>query len=161
MHVAPAAVRRRLESEGYPAQRADPCIQSVWTLQDFSFVVVGSGGVLRRSGRGRRQLLRDAYVGGATLALASAGVLRPILASATAAAAVGVSEAQWHCHILQNIKHPCNPISVHSYISIAILLQGRAHDFKCSNSSRWYILHTRITTDVVICLMYTMYIPRF
>ncbi len=28
MRVAPAAVRRRLKPEGYPAQRADPCIQS-------------------------------------------------------------------------------------------------------------------------------------
>ncbi len=108
----------------------------------------------RRHGCGRRQRRRDAYIGGATLALASAG------ASTTAAAAVGVGSGgaspqqsptsaarlcllrppgSGYCliladgspHTLKKIKHACNPISAHSYISIAILLQGGAHDFKC------------------------------
>jgi hypothetical protein len=40
-----------------------------------------------------------------------------------------LTDAQWHRHILQNIKHPCNPIPVCSCSSIAIQQPGGAHNF--------------------------------
>ena len=41
-----------------------------------------------------------------------------------------LTDAQWHRrHILQNIKHPCNPIPVYCCISIKILQLGGAHNF--------------------------------
>jgi hypothetical protein len=48
---------------------------------------------------------------------------------ATQAAWPWLTDALWHCYILQNIKHPCNPVLVCCCISIAILQPSGAHNF--------------------------------
>jgi hypothetical protein len=54
----------------------------------------------------------------------------PSLATAWPSGWPPVTDAQWHRrHILQNIKHPCNPVPVCCRISIAISQPGGAHNF--------------------------------
>ncbi len=75
MRAAPAAVRRRLESEGYPAQRADLCIQT--RASRWSRTATASR--LRRGGAAEAVINRDVakYAASRTGAARRAASVRP------------------------------------------------------------------------------------
>jgi hypothetical protein len=86
---------------------------------------------------------------------------------ATARPSGWLTDAQWHHrHILQNIKHPCNPIPVYCCISIAILQPGGAHNFMGKVYTRYipgieWHFYDRYIPGIYqkSFLVYTWYIP--
>ena len=126
----------------------------IWTLHQVYKTFASSSSLSaaamrpRRRGSGRRWRLRDpttaAHVGvcggggSAPLPLpwASVAAVPPTSAArlcrqgpSLATALPWLTDAQWHRHILQIIKDPCNPIPVCCCISNPILQPGGAHNF--------------------------------